>query len=92
MVKTFWNKKIMEQFFVLNERIDIYLRRHKLVIEVDELGHLDRDEEAETKRQKKNYENILTAHFLELTPIKKILTFLSSLVKEKVTLVSQIKN
>ena len=53
MVKTFWNKKIMEQFFVLNQRIDIYLPRHKLVIEVDELGQLDRDEEAEMKRQKK---------------------------------------
>ena len=43
----------MEQFFVLNQRIDIYLPRHKLVIEVDEIGQLDRDEEAEMKRQKK---------------------------------------
>ena len=43
--------EIIEQYFILNERIDFYLPKHKLAVEVDELGHLDRDEEDEIKRQ-----------------------------------------
>ena len=31
----------------------IFFPRHKLAIEVDELGHLDRNEEDKMKRQKK---------------------------------------
>ena len=43
--------EIIEQYFILNERIDFYLPKHKLAVEVDELGHLDRDEEDKIKRQ-----------------------------------------
>ena len=53
IVKAFSNEKIIEQFFVLKEKIDFYFPRHKLAMEVDELGHLDRNEEDETKRRKK---------------------------------------
>ena len=35
IVKTFSNEKVREKFFVLNEKIDFYLPRHKLTIEVD---------------------------------------------------------
>ena len=38
----------------------IFFPRHKLAIEVDGLGHLDRNEEDEIKRQKK-----LEEHFLK---------------------------
>ena len=51
ILKVFTDKEIIEQYFILNERIDFYLPKHKLAIEVDELGHLDRDEEDEIKRQ-----------------------------------------
>ena len=51
ILKVFTDKEIIEQYFILNERIDFYLPMHKLAIEVDELGHLDRDEEDEIKRQ-----------------------------------------
>ena len=53
IVKAFSNKKIKEKFFVLNEKIEFYFPRHKLAIEVDELGHLERNEEDEIKIQKK---------------------------------------
>ena len=52
IVNAFPNEKIKEHFFVLNEKIDSYFPRHKLAIGVDELGHLDRNEEDEMKRQK----------------------------------------
>ena len=52
IVSAFPNEKIKEHIFVLNEKIDSYFPRHKLAIEVDELGHLDRNEEDEMKRQK----------------------------------------
>ena len=33
---------IIFQYHVLNYRIDAYLPKHKLTIEIDELGHVDR--------------------------------------------------
>ena len=45
IVKAFPKEKIKEQFFVLNEKIDFYFPRYKLAIEIDELGHLDRNGE-----------------------------------------------
>ena len=45
IVKAFPKAKIIKQFFILNEKIDFYLARHILAIEVDKLGHLDRTEE-----------------------------------------------
>ena len=53
IMKVFSDEKIIGQYFVWNERIDLYIPKHKLAIEVDELGHLARDEEGETKRQEK---------------------------------------
>ena len=40
----FSNEEIIERYFALDKRIYFYLPKHKLEIEFDELGHLDRDE------------------------------------------------
>ena len=58
-----------EKPFALNEKIDFYFQRHKLAIEVDELGHLDRNEEDEIKRQKKLEEH-LKCTFFRINPDK----------------------
>ena len=50
IVKAFPNEKIKKQFFVLNEKTDFYFPKHKLAIDVHELGNLDRNEEDEIKR------------------------------------------
>ena len=69
IVKAFPNEEIKEDFFVLNEKIDFYFPRHKLALEVDELGHLDRNEEDEMRRQKKLEEH-LKCTFLKINPDK----------------------
>ena len=69
IVKAFSNKKIKEKFFVLNEKIEFYFPRHKLAIEVDELGHLERNEEDEIKIQKK-LEEYLKCTFFRINPDK----------------------
>ena len=71
IVKPFPNEKTIEQFFVFNEKIDFYFLRHKLAIEVDELRHLDRNEEDEMKRQKKKLEEHLKCTFFRINPDKK---------------------
>ena len=40
------------QYSVLGYRIDLYFHKHKLAIEVDELGHADRNLSNEIERQK----------------------------------------
>ena len=52
--KTFPNEEIIEDFYVkkFDYMIDFYLSKRKLAIEVDELGHFDRDQITENKRQK----------------------------------------
>ena len=40
------------QHSVLGYRIDLYFHKHKLAIEVDELGHADRNLSNEIERQK----------------------------------------
>ena len=67
IVKAFPNKEIIKQFFVLNKKIDFYLPRHKLAIEVDELGHLGRNEEDKVERQK-HLEEHLKCIFYKINP------------------------
>ena len=45
-------QQIVFQGVVLVYRIDLYFHKHKLAIEVDELGHADRNLSNETGRQK----------------------------------------
>ena len=50
--KLFSSKEIIEDFSALNYLIDFYFPKYKLAIEVDELGHKDRDQTKGNERQK----------------------------------------
>ena len=80
--KSFPNKEIIEYFSTLYYLIDYYFPKCKLAIEVDEIGHKDRDQTKENKRQKDLKESIL---------IKRILVLMMSLVKYRYLLISQNK-
>ena len=41
--KTFMVEEIIEDFSALNYLIDFYFPKYKLAVEIDELGHSDRD-------------------------------------------------
>ena len=71
----FSNKEKIEDFSALNYFIDFYFPKYKLIIEFDELGHKDRDQTKENKRQK-DLKGILTANLLKLILTKKILMFI----------------
>ena len=53
IMKSFPSIKMIEKYFVLGSRIDLYLPDHKLAVEVDEKGHIDRKKEKEEKRKNK---------------------------------------
>ena len=57
----------MFQHYVLGYRIDIYVPKYKLAIEVDELGNCARDIKAEIKRQQK-IEKELNCKFIRIDP------------------------
>ena len=63
----FSNETIIFQYHVLNYRIDAYLPRHKLVIEIDELGHVDKinDQERQLAIEKE-----LDCKFIRIKPAK----------------------
>ena len=48
----FEGKDMQTQYSVLGYKIDLYCHKYKLAIEVDELGHGDRNLSNETERQK----------------------------------------
>ena len=66
----FEGEDMQTQYSVLGYRIDLYFHKHKLGIEIDELGNADRNFSNEIERQKKN----LIVCLLELILMKKILT------------------
>ena len=49
--KTFLGEEIIEDFSALNYLIDFCFPKYKLAVEIDELGHSDRDSVKENKRQ-----------------------------------------
>ena len=63
----FSNETIIFQYHVLNYRIDAYLPRHKLAIEIDELGHVDKinDQERQLAIEKE-----LDCKFIRIKPAK----------------------
>ena len=79
------------QYSVLGYKIDLYFHKYKLAIEVDELGHKDRDIDYKMQREKA-IENNLVVCLLELILMKKILTFLKPKMKYTDTLKDQFKN
>ena len=48
----FEGEDMQTQYSVLGYRIDLYIHKYKLAIEVDELGHADRNLSNEIERQK----------------------------------------
>ena len=58
------------QYSVLDYRIDPYFHKHKLAIEVDELGNADRNLSNETEREKA-LEKELDSVFIRINPDEK---------------------
>lgn len=57
------------QFCCLKYKIDMYLPDYKIAIEVDEIGHSDRNQKYETERENK-IKNTLCCRFLRINPHK----------------------
>ena len=68
--KLFPNEDIIEDFSALNYLIDHYFLKRKLAIEVDELGHKDRDKTKENKRQK-DLKEYLDCVYIRINPDEK---------------------
>ena len=63
----FEGEDMQTQYSVLSYRIDLYFHKYKLAIEVDELGHTDRNNNSEIERQKK-LERELNCVFIRISP------------------------
>ena len=63
----FPNETIIFQYHVLNCRIDAYLPKHKLAIEIDELGHADR---INNQKRQLAIEKELDCKFIKINPAK----------------------
>ena len=70
--KTFPNEEIIKNFYAkkIDYLTDFYLPKRKLAIEVDELGHFDRDQMTDNKR-KKELEEQLACTFIKINPDEK---------------------
>ena len=67
---TFEGENIQTQYSVLGYRIDLYFHEYKLAIEVDELGHNDRNIDYKIQRQKA-LERELNCVFIRINPDEK---------------------
>ena len=63
----FEGENMQTQYTVLNYRIDLYFHKYKLAIEVDELGHNDRNINDEIQRQRA-LERELDCVFIRIDP------------------------
>ena len=66
----FEGENIQTQYRVLGYRIDLYFHKYKFAIEVDELGHTNRNINNEIERQKA-LENELHCVFIRINPDEK---------------------
>ena len=66
----FEGEDMQTQYSVLGYRIDLYFHKHKHAIEVDELGHTDRNLSDEIERQKA-LEKELDCIFIRINPDEK---------------------
>ena len=67
---TYKGENIQTLYSVLNYRIDLYFHEYKLTIEVDELGHTNRNINNEIERQK-TLEKELNCIFIRINPDEK---------------------
>ena len=66
---TFKGEDIQIQYIVLGYRIDLYFYEHKLAIEIDELGHNDRNTDYETKKEReREIKSELNCVFIRTNP------------------------
>ena len=65
----FWSEEIILQHHVLGYYIGAYFIKHKLAIEVDQLGYRNRDINQEIQRQKV-LEKELGCKFIRINPAK----------------------
>ena len=68
IIKTFSNKRILPQHFVLSYQTDLHFPKQKLAIEVDEKGHTDRDEKNNKMKEKKKQKKELGCKFVRINP------------------------
>ena len=66
------------QYTVIGYRTDLYFHKHKLAIEVDELGHADRNINNEIERQKA-LEKELNCVFIRINPDEKDFNILKAI-------------
>ena len=88
----FEGENMQTQYSVLGYRIDLYFHEYKLAIEIDELGHNDRNINDEIQRQQA-LEGELNCVFIRINPdaidlnifkeITKIHTHINQLTKQK---------
>ena len=90
IVTIFAAEKIILQHNVLGYRIDAYIPKYRLAIEVDKQGHNHRDIDYEIQRHKAIEKELV--NLIGLIQSKKILIFLFKLPKYKITLSNQLKN
>ena len=67
IMTAFEGQMMHTQYSVDQYKIGLYFPKHKLAVECDEFGHLDRDIEYEVKRQKCT-ENELGYQFIQYNP------------------------
>ena len=75
-----FKEKIRKLISVLGYRIDLYFHKYKLAIEVDELGHADRNLSNEIERQKALGKE-LNCVFIRINPDEKNLNISKELNK-----------
>ena len=63
----FEGENMQTQYTILNYRIDLYFHKYKLAIEIDDLGHNDRNIDYEIQRQKA-FERELDCVFIRINP------------------------
>ena len=66
--KLFSTENIIEEYFALHYRNDFTFKKHMLLVEIDEKGHIDRDPDFEKKRQKELEK--LGYYFIKINPDK----------------------
>lgn len=64
IMKSFPGVKTIEQYYVSGKRIDPHLPDHELAIEINEKGHVDRDEKEEKKKEER-IKKILVVKLIE---------------------------
>ena len=68
--EAFEGEDMKTQYTVISYRFDLYFHKHKLTIEIDELGHADRNLNKEIERQKA-LERELNCVFIRINPDEK---------------------